>query len=151
MPTGTNPISILESWPLFEPSRQLELGCVVRPGGVGLADAAVRQVLGHKRAGWWSCDLPRNELTWTAGVYHIFGFHPGARVRRGEAVRVYCEESRALMERLRSDSIALRHGFALDAQIRPADGTSNKWMRLLGEPVIEGGEVVRLQGLKLIL
>ncbi|HEY4070966.1 MAG TPA: hypothetical protein VGM04_05350, partial [Sphingomicrobium sp.] len=101
--------------------------------------------------GWWECDLSDNSLTWTVGVYEIFGLAQGAVVTRDEAVRLYCEESRAAMERLRSYSIANRTGFVLDAQIKPANGEPLRWMRLIGAPVYEGDRPARLHGLKLRL
>jgi PAS domain-containing protein len=119
--------------------------------GDDLADFAVRQALGHKRAGWWECDLADNQLTWTAGVYDIFGLPHAAQITRQEALSLYCEESRAALERLRSYSIAQGQSFVLDAQIRPASGEPQRWMRLIGAPVLEGGRTVRLHGLKLWL
>ena len=42
------------------------------------------------------------------------------------------------------------NGFTLDAEIAPATG-ARRWMRLIAAPVCEGGEVVRLQGLKFLV
>lgn len=145
------PQPVHRSWPVFEPSRQLEFGSVFDAPALELAEIAVREALGRKSAGWWECELPANELTWTAGVYDIFGLPQQAGVTRDEAVVLYCEPSRARMERLRSFSIIHGRGFALDAQIRPADGSPTRWMRLLGAPVCEDGQTVRIHGLKLIL
>ncbi|HSR00039.1 MAG TPA: hypothetical protein VLM36_08980 [Sphingomicrobium sp.] len=55
------------------------------------------------------------------------------------------------MEKLRSYAIASRRGFVIDAQVRPASGGQNRWMRLIGSPDVEDGRTVRLHGLKLWL
>jgi len=138
-------------WPLHEPTRHFELGSTLECSASGLADFAVRQVLGHARAGWWECDLADNSLTWTAGVFEILGVPQGAALKRDEALALYCEESRAAMERLRSYSITQQQSFVIDARIKPASGGPERWMRLIGAPVIEDGKPVRLHGLKLWL
>jgi PAS domain-containing protein len=89
-------------------------------------------------------------LIWSGGVYDIFGLPRDASVSRDESVALYAEDSRAAMERLRAHAIKHRRGFTLDAEIRPANGAS-RWMRLIAAPVCEGGRVVRLHGLKLII
>jgi hypothetical protein len=145
------PLSLHKSWLLHQPRRRFELGSLLDPGGPDLTEFAVQKVLGQSRSGWWECRLVDDSLTWTSGVYDIFGFPQLARVGRDEAVAVYREESRAAMERLREYAIAHRRGFVLDAQIRPAGGQPERWMRLITEPVVEGGQVVLLHGLKLLI
>lgn len=149
--SSIEPRPLHRGWPLYEPPGHFELGCTLDCAAADLADFAVRHALGHKRAGWWQCDLADDTLTWTSGVYEIFGLPHTARITRAEALALYSEESRAAMERLRSYSIAHQQSFVLDAQIRPASGESLRWMRLIGTPVVEGGRTVRLHGLKLWL
>lgn len=149
--TGIEPRPLHRGWPLHEPTRHFELGCTLDCSASDLADFAVRQVLGHSRAGWWECDLTDNSLSWTSGVFEILGVPQGAALKRDEAVALYCEESRAAMERLRSYSIAQQQSFVLDARIKPASGGPERWMRLIGAPVYEDGTPVRLHGLKLWL
>jgi len=144
-------LPFLHKGPLFERARQFELGCTFDCARVDLADIAVRRVLGRTGAGWWECDLSDNSLTWTTGVYDIFGLPADAQVSRTEAVSLYSEPSRAVMEGLRNYAIGQRKGFIMDAEIRPANGERSRWMRLIGSPLIEDGLPVRLQGLKLII
>jgi PAS domain-containing protein len=145
------PRPLHRGWPLHERRGQFELGCTFDSGEGELVEFAVREALGQRRAGWWECELADNSLTWTSGVYDIFGLPQGARVTRDEAVALYFEESRAAMERLRSYAIAQGQGFVLDAQIRPAGGGAERWMRLIGAPSSEDGNAARLHGLKLWL
>ena len=141
----------LEKWPLFERSRLFELGCVFNCEPDELTNLAIQRVLGRNSGGWWECDLADNRLTWTAGVYDIFGLPQAGLVSRDEALGLYCEESRAVMERLRSYSIDNCCAFVVDAQIRPATGEGTRWMRLVGAPVLLDRHCTHLHGLKLIL
>jgi len=138
-------------WPLYEPPRHFELGCILEIPSDDLADFAVRQAFGRDRAGWWDCDLADSSLTWTSGVYEIFGLPQASKVTRDETLALYSEESRAAMERLRGYSIKHCQPFVIDARIRPASGEPMRWMRLIGAPTCEDGRAVRLHGLKLRL
>jgi PAS domain-containing protein len=140
------PLPIHHSWPLFEWERRFELGCLleVEPA---LPASLDEQALARRGVGLWECDLSDNALSWSAGVYDIFGLPRGSAVRREEAVALYAEDSRARMERLRAYAIKHRRGFTIDVEIRPALG-SPRWMRLIAAPVCDGARVLRLTGLK---
>lgn len=69
---------------------------------------------------------------------------------RDEAVALYAEDSRAVMEKLRAYAIRHRRGFTLDVEIRPATAP-RRWMRLIAAPVLAGDNIVRLQGLKFLV
>ena len=146
--TLVEPIFLEHSWPLWEQSRQFELGHIVSSALIDLMPPT--GTLGFHHAGCWECDLADNSLIWSGGVYDIFGLPRGANVTRSEAVALYAEESRAKMERLRAYAIKHRRGFTIDAEIRPA-AAERRWMRLICAPVIDGGRVARLHGLKLII
>ena len=151
MPADTplDSIAWLTKGPLFERSRLFEHGRTFDPTAVDLSSVALRG-LGRTEVGWWECELPDNQLVWTTGVYDIFRLPHLARVTREEALGYYAEPSRAALERLRSESIARSRGFLLDAKIRRASG-GETWMRLIGAPLIERGQVIALHGLKLRL
>lgn len=139
---------LTNSWPLFEEGQQFDLGCL----SDGCASEPVNLALDGKTLalhgiGRWECDLADNALTWSEGVYDLFGLPRGVRLLRGDAVALYSERSRAAMERLRSHAIRHRRGFTLDAQILPARGDP-RWMRLTAAPICDGERVVRLHGFK---
>jgi len=144
------PLALHYSWPLFEQARHFDLGCVLNAAAIDAIDPTKIGQLAINHAGVWECDLSNDKLIWSGGVYDLFGLPRGALVSRDEAVALYCEDSRAAMERLRVYAIKHKRGFTLDAQIRPAVG-ERRWMRLIAAPVCEGGEAVRLHGLKLAL
>jgi len=145
------PDRLLRDWPVGERASAFELGNLIEAPSSRLIELATIKAFGHNSAGWWDCDLTTDALTWTAGVYGIFGFPREARITRAEAVARYSEDSRAKMERLRAYSIATGKGFVLDVRIEPADGASARAMRLIGSPVVEDGRTVRLEGLKYLL
>lgn len=147
--TPTAPLPLTHSWPLFERGQHFDLGCLTGHGNALLIDPTFDgQVLAEHGIGVWQCDLADNSLTWSAGVYDLFGLPRDARLFRPEMVALYCERSRAAMERLRAYAIRHRRGFTLDAEILPARG-GHRWMRLIAAPICEGDRVVRLHGLKL--
>jgi len=138
------------SWPLFEQSRQFELGYVLSSVVTDLIDPTEVGGLNLHHVGCWECNLSDNSLIWSGGVYDLFGLPRGATVTRDEAVSFYSEASRASMEQLRRHAIRYRRGFTLDVAIRPATGGERN-MRLITAPVCEGNRVVRLHGLKLLV
>lgn len=102
-----------------------------------------------ERVGHWTCDLRNNALRWDDTVYDMFGIARGVRVARTDSVRVYSEESRVVMERLRAYAIRYRRGFTLDAMLNV--GAEKRAMRLICAPVCDGMQVTGLQGLKIAL
>jgi PAS domain-containing protein len=147
---ATEPLPLHHSWPLLEQSRHFELGLVLNCAAIDAVKPAQVGDLGVHHAACWECDLSDNSLIWSGGVYDIFGLPRGSRITREETVALYCENSRAALERLRSYAIRHRRGFTLDAQIRPVSG-GKRWMRIIGAPIHENDRPVRLHGLKLII
>lgn len=98
--------------------------------------------------GYWHCDIAdENTLTWSEKVYELFGLPAGAPIERDWAVARYSERSRAALERVRTLGLDRRIGFILDAEIQ-SDELSSHWIRVLAVPIIRGGRVVGLHGLK---
>ena len=146
----TEPLALHHSWPIFEQARHFDLGCVLSSAVPDIIEPAQVGTLALHHAGLWECDLSDNGLIWSGGVYDIFGLPRNAKISRDEIVALYCEESRAAMERLRAHAIRHRRGFTLDVEINSVtDG--RRWMRLIGAPVCEDGRALRLHGLKLIV
>lgn len=143
-------IVLKHSWPLWEQPRHFELGHVLNCAVTDLIPPAMTGELGVHHAGCWECDLADDVLTWSGGVYDIFGLPRGASVSRAESLGHYREESRAKMERLRAYAIKHRRGFTLDIELRAGIG-EERWVRLIAAPVFDGNRVTRLHGLKLII
>lgn len=149
-PTLAGRFAFNDSWPLTERSRHFDLGMILNCAVIDAVEPSHAGDLAVHHAACWECDLADNSLTWSGGVYDIFGLPRGCVVSRDDAVALYCEESRAIMERLRADAIRQRRGFTLDAEIRPVTG-GRRWIRLIAAPECERGRTMRLHGLKLII
>lgn len=143
-------LALAHSWPLFEQARQFELGHLLNSAIIDALQPRRIGALNLHHAGCWECDLSDNSLTWSGGVYDIFGLPRGAAVSREQAALCYSPGSREKMEQLRAYSIRHRRGFTVDVEIRAAVGET-RWMRLLAAPVCDGAQVVRLHGLKLAI
>ena len=144
-----DPLPMTHSWPLFEQGQRFDLGHLC--DDIVGAMAGFYQdpdVLAKRGIGLWDCDLRDSKLTWTKGVFDLFGLPHGAQVARDDVVALYEENSRAAMEKLRAYAIRHRRGFTLDTQIIPANG-ARRWMRLIAAPICIGPRVVRLHGIKL--
>lgn len=109
--------------------------------------------LAERGLGLWHCDLlDDNRISWTAGVYDLFGLDRDMIVPRALSVSLYASESREAMERLRAYAIRHRRGFTLDVDINQADGGGRCAMRLVAAPVLDDtGEVIALHGVKQLL
>ena len=95
----------------------------------------------------WRCDLADDSLTWTAGVFDLFGIPQGTKIDRREIVEMYAEESRDLLERLRAEAIATCGSFTFEARIHRLDGEM-RWMRVTADVAAKGGRATHLYGLK---
>jgi PAS domain-containing protein len=144
------PIELGHSWPLWDEPRRFDLGHVLNCAVTDVIQPTQIGALNVHHVGCWECDLSDNSLTWSGGVYDIFGLPRDAKISRQESLAYYCEESRAKMERLRAYSVKHRRGFTLDVEIRAAVG-EDRWMRLIAAPICIGNRAVRLHGLKLII
>src|ERR1700754_4645852 len=105
------------------------------------------QALNAARIGAWECELETERLTWTPGVYDIFGYPMGNPLRRSSIVDLYVDESRRSMELARAEVIRSGHAVTLDAEIRTWRG-ERRWMRLSIDAVREAGRPVRIFGCK---
>jgi len=141
-------LPLTHSWPLFEQHQRFDLGCLLEEwSDAPVASGHHPELLAARGIGLWECNLSDNALSWTDGVFDLFGLPRGAVLARDEIAALYAEPSRATMERLRAYAIKHRRGFTLDAVIVPVNGPS-RWMRLIAAPVCVGRQVVRLHGIK---
>lgn len=96
----------------------------------------------------WQCDLRDDSLTWSDGVYDLFGLPRGGALEREAIVAMYLPESQAELARLRSAAIAACGSFTFEAQIRRVDGQI-RWMRITADVVSENGVARYLYGTKI--
>lgn len=97
-------------------------------------------------SGLWECDLATERLTWSDGVYDLFGLPRGGPVDRAATLAQYLPESRIEMECQRVAAILGKTGFTMDAQIRVGDAV--RWIRIVAYVESVDGAAVRLFGAK---
>ena len=103
----------------------------------------------HRAApvGTWECQLPFEILTWSDEVYDLFELPRGMRITRTEALGFYSEESRRMLESVRSNAIENQTNFVFEAGIHTALGKT-RWMRITATVEYENGMPRRLYGTK---
>ncbi len=97
--------------------------------------------------GAWSCDLASERLTWTNGVFDMFGLATEQAPERRAIIELFDEESRDLLERQRAQAIANCSGFTLDAGIIRPDG-ARRWIRITAATRGSNGRSETLFGMK---
>lgn len=97
--------------------------------------------------GAWECNLANESLSWTDGIYDLFGLQRGSSIYRGAILDLYEERSRREMNQLRSKAISTGQSFSLDCRIKAASG-EKRWMRLLVGVGHENGRPLRIFGSK---
>ncbi len=116
-------------------------------GKPGKVDPLLDRAMASAKVGAWHCNLSDSALSWTTGVYDIFGLPHEAAVDRRQVLDFYTEKSRNELERLRAKAIDQGGIFTLDAQVKRPDGEM-RWMRVHAEVVRPVGSAPILHGLK---
>jgi hypothetical protein len=151
MTTWAYSLALGHSWPLWESGRHFDLGYVLNSVVTDVISPQQVGGLAVQHSGLFECDLLNQNLTWSGGVFDIFGLERGRSITREQALAHYSEDSRAKLDSLRAYAIRHRRGFTLDVEIRAAAVGETRHVRLIAAPELEGHEAVRLSGLKLII
>ncbi|WP_199093491.1 diguanylate cyclase [Bosea sp. ASV33] len=110
--------------------------------------AELCRVSGHPAAiGAWECNLANESLSWTDGVYDLFGLQRGSTIQRSSILDLYEAGSRSEMNRMRSGIIRNGGAFSLDCRIRTASN-ERRWMRLIVGVGHQNGRPLRIFGSK---
>ena len=116
-----------------------------------LALAHSRKTFDHSsaaaRIGVWECSLPDETLTWTDVVYDIFDLPRGTMPDRRATLALYTEASAAELKMRRSQAIAERSGFSMEAEIVTSRG-NHRWIRITATVECEDSVPVRIFGMK---
>ena len=97
--------------------------------------------------GAWECNLANEALSWTDGVYDLFGLQRGSTIQRSSILDLYEEVSRSEMNRMRGNVIRNGGAFSLDCRIRTASN-EKRWMRLIVGVGHQNGRPIRIFGSK---
>ncbi|WP_436925374.1 PAS domain S-box protein [Halosimplex amylolyticum] len=97
--------------------------------------------------GGWELDLtgPEDEMTWTDELYRLHGVSPDTEIDLERAVEFYHPDDRPQIRRYFQDAIGLGQSYDMEVRLQPTEETV-RWVRAIGDPVTEDGEVVRVRG-----
>lgn len=109
------------------------------------SEALLREAGALARLGGWELSPSTGVFTWTEEVYTIHGLLPGRETRLEDAFSFYPKDARRRL--LASLSRCQDHGARFDLVLPFKRGSgSERWVRLIGKPVFQGGEVARIRG-----
>ncbi|KQN72593.1 diguanylate cyclase [Devosia sp. Leaf64] len=97
--------------------------------------------------GFWSCELPGEQIEWSEGVYELFELPAGSAVPRQLILEMYAPDSRSAMEAVRRQAIETGGSMRFDAKIKTATG-KKRWIRITGTVDVEDGKATRIFGIK---
>ena len=97
------------------------------------------------RVGGWEYDVRSETLTWTDMVREIHEVEPDYELTVAAGLGFYASESRPVIEPAFSRAVTDGEPFDLELELITAKGR-RVWVRAVGHPSVEGGEVVRVTG-----
>lgn len=108
-----------------------------------------RDLLDHTEriadVGGWEIDTDTMEVFWTDHLFEILGIESDEEPPLDEALDVYHEEDRPIVERAVETALDSGESFDIEVRFQRPDGEL-RWLRARGTPTIENGEVVTLRG-----
>ena len=97
------------------------------------------------KIGGWSFDTKTMKGEWTDELIRIHDLPPNESIDVSKGLEFYTPQSRPIIEQAIHDAITLGRAYDLELEIISAAGI-HKWVRTVGSPVIEEGEVSKVQG-----
>ncbi|MFB6141368.1 MAG: PAS domain S-box protein [Halosimplex sp.] len=97
--------------------------------------------------GGWELDLTgaEPEMTWTDELYRLHGVDPGTEVDLETAVGFYHPDDQGQIRQYFQRAIDAGESYDMEVRLR-TETEGVRWVRAIGEPVYEDGEVVRVRG-----
>jgi PAS domain S-box-containing protein len=97
------------------------------------------------KVGGWSFDARTGEGEWTEEVARIHDLDPEVATTKDFGLSFYTPDGRPRIERAIQEAVESARPYDLELELVSAKGV-RKWVRTQGQPVVEGGQVVRIQG-----
>ena len=97
------------------------------------------------KVGGWSFDPRSGEGFWTDEVARIHDLDPRQSTSRDLGLQFYTAGSRAKIEAALKEAVEAARPYDLELELVSAKGVP-KWVRTIGHPVVENGQVVRVHG-----
>jgi PAS domain S-box-containing protein len=99
----------------------------------------------QRLAGAWEYDLDTGIIDWSEEVYRIHEVPPGTTIPIEQGIDFYAPEAQPVIQGAVQEAIEERASWDLELPINTAKG-NRRWVRSVGTPVVENGEVVKLAG-----
>lgn len=97
------------------------------------------------QVGGWEFDVATRSGYWTAETMRILGITPEVPATVASGLTMFHGEMRQRLERAVEAAIIHAQPYELELELTTAAGT-HKWVRTVGQPIVENGLVVRLEG-----
>ncbi|MFN3202657.1 MAG: ATP-binding protein [Bradymonadia bacterium] len=109
------------------------------------SEALMREAESLARVGGWEMVVETGAVSWTPGVYAIYGLSHAEPLDADAVMTFYAPEGQSRLQEALSR--CAQHGSSFDLQLPfQSQSTSPRWLRVIGTPVIEAGRVVRIRG-----
>jgi PAS domain S-box-containing protein len=95
--------------------------------------------------GAWEYDVQEDRLRWSREVHKIHGLPEDTDPTLDEAISLYHREDRPKIREAFTRAIEEGEPYDEELRIRRPDG-SVRWVRVYGEPQVEGGDTARVRG-----
>ncbi|USZ71821.1 PAS domain-containing sensor histidine kinase [Natronosalvus halobius] len=95
--------------------------------------------------GGWEIDTDTREVFWTDHLFEILAIPDGDEPPLDEALDVYHEEDRSIIEHAVEEALDSGESFDVEVRFRTPDGEV-RWLHVKGDPDVDDGEVVLLRG-----
>ena len=98
------------------------------------------------RIGGWEYDVKNDEMYWTENLFKIHGFSRGNKKGHiNRSLEYYPPEARKEVKRAFERAVEEGESYDLEVPFIDAEG-KEMWVRTMGEPIIEDGDVVKVIG-----
>ncbi len=95
--------------------------------------------------GGWEIDPDTRDVFWTDHLFDILEVTSDEEPHLNEALDVYHDEDQPIVERAVEAALRSGESFDIESRFQTTSGEV-RWLRIIGEPDIEDGEVVSLRG-----
>jgi PAS domain S-box-containing protein len=97
------------------------------------------------KIGSWEVDLQTMYLTWTPGTYQIYDIPLNQTPDLQFINQLYSPENQRILNQILARSVQRQINYEFELPFRNQQGNL-KWSRAIGKPIVENGQVSKLQG-----
>ncbi len=109
-------------------------------------ESLLRETRDVAKIGSWEVNVPTGETYWTPEIARVLGLPPDQSASVELGLSFYHGEHLEKLKAALQAAVDRAEPYDLELEITAADGNL-KWVRIVGHPVVEKGQVVRLFGI----